>query len=111
MPCLRLSIVPHRRLPPVTCHAWSCTSATSQRPYAIFSRRDDPLDNETMAQQGFSGSTAERFRAVGRITGYMWRFAAPAPEGDEIPAGYDLLAATVVHDDPEGVLAGSTRSS
>ena len=32
--------------------------------------RDDPLDNETMAQQGFPGSTAERFRAVGRITGY-----------------------------------------
>lgn len=67
--------------------------------------RDNILDNETMAQQGFSGSTAERFRAVGRITGYMCEFAAPAPEGDEIPAGYDLLAATVVHlfDDPEGV--------
>ena len=67
--------------------------------------RDNALDNETMAQQGFPGSTAERFRAVGRITGYMCEFAAPAPEGDEIPAGYDLLAATVVHlfDDPEGV--------
>jgi len=67
--------------------------------------RDSPLDNETMAQQGFSGSTAERYRAVGRITGYMCEFAAPAPEGDEIPAGYDLLAATVVHlfDDLEGV--------
>ena len=67
--------------------------------------RDNPLDNETMAQQGFPGSTSERFRALGRITGYMGEFAAPAPEGDEIPAGYDLLAATVVHlfDDPEGV--------
>jgi hypothetical protein len=67
--------------------------------------RDNILDNETMAQQGFPGSTAERFRAVGRITGYMGEFAAPAPEGNEIPAGYDLLAATVVHlfDDPEGV--------
>ena len=67
--------------------------------------RDNALDNETMAQQGFPGSTAERFRAVGRITGYMCEFAAPAPEGDEIPAGYDLLAATVVHlfDHPEGV--------
>ena len=105
MPCLRLSIVPHRRLPPATCHAWSCTSVTSQRPCAIFSRHVTILDNETMAQQGFPGSTAERFRAVGRITGYMGEFAAPAPEGDEIPAGYDLLAATVVHlfDDPEGV--------
>src|SRR2546422_4844145 len=67
--------------------------------------RENPLDNETMAQQGFPGSTAERFRAVGRITGYMREFAAPAPEGDVIPVGYDLLAATVVHlfDDPEGV--------
>ena len=67
--------------------------------------RDSSLDNETMAQQGFPGSTAERFRAVGRITGYMCECAAPAPEGDEMPAGYDLLAATVVHlfDHPEGV--------
>ena len=67
--------------------------------------RDNLLDNETMAQQGFPGSTAERFRALGRITGYLGEFAAPAPEGDEIPPGYDLLAATVVHlfEDPEGV--------
>jgi hypothetical protein len=67
--------------------------------------RDNLLDNETMAQQGFPGSTAERFRALGRITGYLGEFAAPAPEGDEIPVGYDLLAATVVHlfEDPEGV--------
>jgi hypothetical protein len=58
-----------------------------------------------MAQQGFPGSTAERFRTLGRITGYLGEFAAPAPEGDVIPVGYDLLAATVVHlfDDPEGV--------
>ncbi len=67
--------------------------------------RENPLDNETMAQQGFPGSTAERFSALGRITGYMREFTAPAPEGDVIPVGYDLLAATVVHlfDDPEGV--------
>lgn len=67
--------------------------------------REDALDNETMAQQGFPGSTAERFRALGRLTGYMREFAAPAPEGDEIPVGYDLLAATVVHlfENPEGV--------
>ena len=67
--------------------------------------RDNLLDNETMAQQGFPGSTAERFRALGRITGYLGEFAAPAPEGDEIPVGYNLLAATVVHlfEDPEGV--------
>jgi len=67
--------------------------------------RDNLLDNETMAQQGFPGSTAERFRALGRITGYLGEFAAPVPESDEIPVGYDLLAATVVHlfEDPEGV--------
>ena len=67
--------------------------------------RDGPLDNETMAQQGFPGSTAERFRALGRITGYLCEFAAPAPQGEKIPQGYDVLAATVVHlfDDPEGV--------
>ena len=67
--------------------------------------RDNLLDNETMAQQGFPGSTAERFRDLGRITGYLGEFAAPAPEGEEIPVGYDLLAATVVHlfEDPEGV--------
>ena len=67
--------------------------------------REGPLDNETMAEQGFPGSTAERFRAIGRITGYMREFAAPAPQGEEIPLGYDVLAATVVHlfDDPEGV--------
>jgi len=67
--------------------------------------REGSLDNETMAQQGFPGSTAERFRAIGRITGYMREFVAPAPQGEGIPLGYDLLAATVVHlfDDPEGV--------
>jgi hypothetical protein len=67
--------------------------------------RNNLLDNGTMAQQGFPGSTAERFRALGRITGYLGEFAAPAPEGNKIPVGYDLLAATVVHmfEDPEGV--------
>jgi hypothetical protein len=67
--------------------------------------RENLLDNATMAQQGFPGSTAERFRAVGRMTGYTREFAAPAPEGDVIPMGYDMLAATVVHlfDNPEGV--------
>ncbi len=67
--------------------------------------RDNALDNETMAQQGFPGSTAERFRSVGRIIGHMREFSAPAPEGDRLPLGYDFLAATVVHlfDDPEGV--------
>ena len=59
--------------------------------------RTGVLDNETMAQQGFPGSSAERFRAVGRLTGYLHECAALAPEGEDIPHGYDLAAATVVH--------------
>jgi hypothetical protein len=58
-----------------------------------------------MAQQGFPGSSAERFRTVGRLTGYLQEFAAPAPESEQIPVGYDIAAATVVHlfEDPGGV--------
>jgi hypothetical protein len=67
--------------------------------------RTGVLDNESMAQQGFPGSSAERFRTVGRLTGYLQEFAAPAPQGEQIPLGYDIAAATVVHlfEDPEGV--------
>ncbi|MGE3540509.1 MAG: hypothetical protein AB7N91_24095 [Candidatus Tectimicrobiota bacterium] len=68
--------------------------------------REELLDNETMAQQGFPGNTAERFRALGRITGYVREFAAPAPEEEAaLTTGYELLAATVVHlfETPEGV--------
>lgn len=63
------------------------------------------LDNETMAEQGLPGSTAERFRGVGRITGYLQDFRAPAPETGDIPLGYDLMVATVVHlfDTPQSV--------
>lgn len=73
------------------------------RPF--LSVRETALDNATMAAQGFPGSSAERYRAVGRLTGYVGEFAAPAPEGDTIPMGYDLVAATVVHlfDTPDGV--------
>jgi hypothetical protein len=67
--------------------------------------REGILDNDTMARQGLPGSSAERFRSVGRITGYLQEFIASMPEEGEIPVGYDLVAATVVHlfDDPEGV--------
>jgi hypothetical protein len=63
------------------------------------------LDNATMAENGIAGSDPERFRAIGRLTGYVRQFRAPQPEGDTIPAGYDLVAATVVHlfDDADGV--------
>jgi hypothetical protein len=59
--------------------------------------RDGILDNATMAEQGFPGNTAERFAALGRITGYVQEFAAPVPRGEVIPVGYDLVVATVVH--------------
>ncbi len=67
--------------------------------------RGQYLDNKTMAEQGVPGSSAERFRAVGRLTGYLQDFKAPEPEGVTIPMGYDLMAATVVHlfEDPQGV--------
>ena len=67
--------------------------------------RTGVLDNSSMAEQGFPGSSAERFRTVGRLTGYLQEFAAPAPESEQIPTGYDIAAATVVHlfEDPQGV--------
>ncbi len=37
------------------------------------------LDNGTMAEKGLPGSSAERFREVGRITGYLQEFKAPEP--------------------------------
>jgi hypothetical protein len=63
------------------------------------------LDNATMAEQGFSGNSAERFAAIGRLTGYVQEFAAPVPRGEVIPAGYDLAVATVAHlfEDAQGV--------
>ena len=67
--------------------------------------RTGVLDNDTMAQQGFPGSSAERFRAVGRLTGYLQEFTAPVPEGEDMPPGYDIAVATVVHlfEDAQGV--------
>jgi hypothetical protein len=63
------------------------------------------LDNDTMAEKGLPGSSAERFREVGRITGYLREFKAPALETPVIPDGYDVEVASVVHlfDDPDGV--------
>ena len=68
-------------------------------------KHNEFLDNEKMAAQGLPGSSAERFRDIGRITGYLRDFEAPSPKGNKIPLGYDLAAATVVHlfDDPQGV--------
>jgi hypothetical protein len=101
-----------------TLHRATYTITAADLPRMVLDREELPpalrsflpvrtgrLDNATMAQQGFPGSSAERFRAVGRLTGYLQEFAAPTPEGEELPAGYDLAAATVVHlfEDPQGV--------
>jgi hypothetical protein len=63
------------------------------------------LDNEKMAAEGLPGSSGERFRDIGRLTGYVLDFRAPIPEERTIPPGYDVAVATVVHlfDDPQSV--------
>lgn len=67
--------------------------------------REAVLDNETMAERGFPGNTAEGFRQIGRISGYLREFASP-DGGPLSPEGTDLVAATVAHlfDDEAGVL-------
>ena len=57
------------------------------------------LDNETMADNGFSGTTTGETRATGRITGYLSEFVN-AEEANVIfspQEGSNLVAATVVH--------------
>lgn len=53
------------------------------------------LDNDQMAENGFPGSTAARFRDAGRISGFMREFV---PTSDVAPAdGMNFVGATVVH--------------
>ena len=57
--------------------------------------RSGPLDNVEMAENGFNGSTADRFRGAGRIGGFMREFV---PTSDVSPAsGVNFVGATVVH--------------
>ena len=57
--------------------------------------RSGPLDNAEMAENGFQGSTAERFRNAGRIGGFMREFV---PTSDVAPSsGVNFVGATVVH--------------
>jgi hypothetical protein len=65
--------------------------------------RESVLDNETMAKFGFPGSTTERFRQAGRITGYVREFGASATGAAD--DGADFMAATVAHlfDSPDAV--------
>ena len=56
-----------------------------------------------MAENGFKGSTAERFRNAGRIGGFMREFV---PTSDVTPSsGVNFVGATVVHlfENPEQV--------
>ena len=63
--------------------------------------REGPLDNETMAQHGFQGNTPERFRTLGRVTGFMRELGETSNDGD----GFNFLGATVAHlfDNPKTV--------
>ena len=63
--------------------------------------REGPLDNETMAQHGFQANTPERFRTLGRVTGFMRELGETSNAGD----GFNFLGATVAHlfDNPKTV--------
>ena len=65
--------------------------------------REGELDNDTLATNGFEGSTAQRFAQAGRVTGSMREFGPTSnmAMGD----GFDFMAASVVHlfDTPESV--------
>ena len=63
--------------------------------------REGPLDNETMAQHGFQGNTPERFRTLGRVTGFTRELGETSNAGD----GFNFLGATVAHlfDNPKTV--------
>ena len=65
--------------------------------------REGELDNERLARNGFVGSTAERFRTAGRVTGTMRELGPTSEMG--MSDGFDFMAASVVHlfDSPESV--------
>ena len=65
--------------------------------------REGVLTNEMMAEHGFAGSTAGRFRTAGRINGYMREFGATSDMN--IFDGFNFVGATVAHlfETPESV--------
>ena len=67
--------------------------------------REGSLDNETLAQNVFDGSPAERFAKAGRVTGVM-RELGPT-SNMAMADGFDFMAASVVHlfDTPDSVHA------
>lgn len=67
--------------------------------------REGPLDNRTMAEHGFPGSTTKKFEKAGRITGFVKEFGASATLMNA--DGFNFVAATVAHlfDSSESVAA------
>ena len=65
--------------------------------------REGELDNAALAQNGFAGSTAERFAQAGRVTGNMRELGPTSNMG--MGDGFDFMGASVVHlfDTPESV--------
>ena len=65
--------------------------------------REGSLDNDTLAQNGFEGSTSQRFADAGRVTGVM-RELGPT-SNMSMSDDFDFMAASVVHlfDTPESV--------
>ena len=71
--------------------------------------REGPVDNETLASQGFPGSTEEQILLAGRIYGYMRELVADPACADPLldRDGTCFMAATVAHlfDTPDSVEA------
>ena len=65
--------------------------------------REGILDNHMMAEHGFAGSTPERFKEAGRISGFMKEFGPTASM--QVFEGLDFVGATVAHlfETPEAV--------
>ena len=65
--------------------------------------REGTLDNDTLAQNGFEGTTSQRFSEAGRVTGVM-RELGPTSNMAMVD-GFDFMAASVVHlfDSPDSV--------
>ena len=73
-------------------------------PFDDFSvTREGELDNLTLAEHGFSGSTERRFQNAGRIAGYVREFVSPTAQLDM--DGADLVVGSVAHlfDTPDNV--------
>ena len=65
--------------------------------------REGPLTNREMAENGFPGSTEERYHEAGRIAGYLREFGPPTPRMSD--DGINFVVASVAHlfDTPDSV--------